>query len=129
MRSDTISFAPGTEGGGAGCSAGLVVAVLNAASACERESPIGRRAMSSPPENVAIIPCPQGGQSLSPRRRARLPALSLPSFARPTICAVWVPHTPLAPRPAQRGEGARANARAGEGRCLKLKALSRLATA
>jgi hypothetical protein len=36
MRSDTVSFAPGTEGGGAGCSAGLVVAVLNAASACER---------------------------------------------------------------------------------------------
>src|SRR4029077_12591499 len=49
MRSDTISFAPGIDGAGAaGCSGGLVVAALNACSACERESPVTRRAMSPP---------------------------------------------------------------------------------
>jgi hypothetical protein len=46
MRSDTISLAPGSAGGGfCGPSTGLVVAALNAFSAAVRGSYVGRRAM------------------------------------------------------------------------------------
>src|SRR5262249_29652240 len=44
MRSDTVSLAPGIDGGFGGSSNRLVVAVLNAASAAARGS-FGRRAM------------------------------------------------------------------------------------
>src|SRR6185437_15292908 len=61
MRSDTISFTPGSDGAFAGCSAGLVVAALKAFSASERESPVGRLAMP-----LFITPvCPPSG--LRPR--------------------------------------------------------------
>ena len=45
MRSDTVSFAPGIDGAFDGKSAGLVVRVLKAFSASERESRVGSRAI------------------------------------------------------------------------------------
>jgi hypothetical protein len=46
MRSDTVSFAPGTDGAFGGASAGLVVTALKAFSAADRVSGGWFRAMS-----------------------------------------------------------------------------------
>jgi hypothetical protein len=59
MRSDTISFAPGSDGGfAAGCSTGFVVAALKAFSASLRLSRMGPRAMIIPYHTLPVIVMP-----------------------------------------------------------------------